>query len=219
MCGRFSLVQRLEILERMFRAKARSALKLPRYNVAPTQPIAAICMDDPQAIQAIEWGFTVFPKDGTPPRRLINAKAETLDARPAYRDAFSVHRCLILADGFFEWQTNGTRRYPKYFRLKNRQPFAFAGLYHKEGEATHGVIVTTAANELVATAHTRMPVVLRDPARWLDPATPPLELQSLLQPFPQDEMEGFTVDPIVNSPEHDSPQCIAPFAPPQLPLF
>ena len=218
MCGRFSLTLRLEALERIFRAKARSKIHLPRYNIAPTQPLVVITKDEPGAIQEIEWGFTLFPKDGAPPRKLINAKSETLQQRAAYRDAFRSQRCLILADGFYEWQSNGGRRYPKYFRMRDGAPFAFAGLYDEEAGARHAVIITTDANDLVATAHTRMPVILSEPQLWLEDG-PPESLQALLHPYPSDAMEGFTVNPVVNSPENDTAQCIAPYEPPQLELF
>lgn len=218
MCGRYSLTMRLDALERIFRAKARSKITLPRYNIAPTQPMAVICNDRPDTIQEIEWGFTLIPTDGTPPRKLINAKSETVQQRAIYREAFKLRRCVILADGFYEWQTNGSRRYPKYFRMRDREPFAFAGLYDEEIGARHAVILTTEANELVATAHTRMPVMLPDPRRWLEDAAPEA-LQALLQPYPTVQMEGFTVNPVVNSPQNDTAECIAPYEPPQLPLF
>lgn len=219
MCGRYSLIQRLEALERIFRAKARSKIALPRYNIAPTQPVAVICNDEPTVIREIEWGFTLFPTDETPPRKLINAKAETLQERAAYRDAFRARRCLVLADGFFEWQTNGARRYPKYFRLRTREPFAFAGLYDEDAGARHAVIVTTQANDLVASAHSRMPVILSDPGKWLDDSLTPQQRQHLLRPYESAPMEGLTVNPIVNSPAYDGADCIEPYDPPQLPLF
>lgn len=218
MCGRFSLTQRLEVLERIFKAKARAKLTLPRYNIAPTQPIAVICGDDPETIDEIDWGITVVPSTGDPPRTLVNAKAETLQQRPAYADAFRTRRCIILADGFYEWHTNGKHRYPRYFRLRDRQPFAFAGIYTEENGRRQGVIVTTQANATVAQAHNRMPVMLRDPQAWLADESPE-QLQGLLVPYQDDEMESFNVNPVVNSPENDSPECIDPFEPPQLGLF
>ncbi|MFN2529483.1 MAG: SOS response-associated peptidase [Candidatus Baltobacteraceae bacterium] len=215
MCGRFSLTQRLEILERMFRAKARSNLALPRYNVAPTQRVVVITNDEPDQLKEIEWGFTVFPTDGSPPRKLVNAKAETLQERPAYREAFASRRCLILADGFYEWESIAGKRYAKYFRLRDRAPFAFAGLYDEENGARRVVIITTEANELVSPVHNRMPVILREPQRWIEPE----DAGSLLAPYDPELMESFTVDPAVNSPENDTELCISPYEPPQLPLF
>ncbi|MBC5816347.1 MAG: SOS response-associated peptidase [Candidatus Eremiobacteraeota bacterium] len=215
MCGRFSLTQRLEILERIFKAKARTKLTLPRYNVAPTQSVVVITNDEPDVLQEIEWGFTVFPTDGSPPRKLVNAKAETLQERPAYRKAFASRRCLIVADGFYEWESIAGKRYAKYFRLRDHQAFAFAGLYDEEGDRRHAVIITTAANELVSPVHNRMPVILREPHRWLEPG----DVSSLLSPYDPELMESFTVNPAVNSPEDDTELCIAPYEPPQLPLF
>lgn len=218
MCGRFSLTQRLDVLERIFKAKARAAAKLPRYNVAPTQPILAIAGDDPHAITEMDWGMTVFPNDGTAPRMLVNAKAETLTQRPLYSAAFRERRCLILADGFFEWRGHGGKRIPQYYRLRSREPFAFAGIYDEEDGERHAVLVTTVPNALVEPVHNRMPVILRDPHAWLS-EDDPQKLGAMLEPYDPGAMESFTVDPIVNSPDHDSPQCIAPYEPPQLDLF
>jgi len=218
MCGRFSLTQRLEVLERIFKAKARANVRLPRYNIAPTQPIPAICGDDPETIVEVEWGFTLVPSSGEPPRLLVNAQAETLEQRPTFAGPFRSNRCLVLADGFYEWQDNGGKRYPRYFRLRSGAPFAFAGLYDEEAGKRHAVIVTTDANGLVAPVHNRMPVMLEDPAMWLR-ETDPARLQAALRPFPPERMESFTVNPVVNSPENDSAECIEPFEPPQLSLF
>ena len=163
MCGRFSLTQRLEVLERIFKAKAHALSgQKARYNIAPTQPILAICQDDPSAIVELEWGITIYPND-EPPRTLVNAKAETLQQRPAYAQAFAGRRCLVLADGFFEWESRAGRRYPHYYRLRNNEPFAFAGVYDQEGPSRHCVIVTTDSNAIVAPVHDRMPVILEDP--------------------------------------------------------
>jgi putative SOS response-associated peptidase YedK len=218
MCGRFSLTQRLEVLERIFKAKARLKSTLPRYNVAPTQPILAISGDDPESIQEMGWGMTVFPTNGAPPRMLVNAKAETLTERPMYAQAFRERRCLILADGFYEWRSHAGKRIPQYFRLRSREPFAFAGIYDEENDARHAVIITTTPNELVAPVHNRMPVLLSDPQAWLR-EDDPQKLSAMLEPYDPRAMESFSVDPIVNSPENDSPECIAPYEPPQLGLF
>lgn len=218
MCGRFSLTQRLEVLERIFKAKAHTASKLPRYNVAPTQPILAIAGDDPESIAEMDWGMTVFPTSGAPPRMLVNAKAETLTERPLYAQAFRERRCLILADGFYEWRSHAGKRVPQYFRLRSHEPFAFAGIYDEENGARHAVIVTTTPNELVAPVHNRMPVLLADPQAWLR-EDDPQKLAALLVPYDPAAMESFSVDPIVNSPENDSPECIAPYDPPQLGFF
>lgn len=218
MCGRFSLTLRLEALERIFRAKARLRSHLPRYNVAPTQPILAIAGDEPETIAEMDWGITIFPTNGAPPRMLVNAKAETLTERPTYAEAFKERRCLILADGFYEWRSHGGKRVPQYFRLRSHEPFAFAGIYDQENSARHAVIITTTPNELVAPVHNRMPVLLTDPQAWLR-EDDPQKLAAMLAPYDARAMESFTVDPVVNSPENDSPECIAPYVPPQLDLF
>lgn len=219
MCGRFSLTQRLDVLERIFKAKARVRDRARAiYNVAPTQPVLAICEDDPQAIVDIDWGFIIYPRSGEAPRLLVNAKAETLQSRPVFADAFLSRRCLILADGFFEWETRAGRRYPKYFRRKDGGPFAFAGLYEEEGQQRHGVIVTCEPNALVAPVHNRMPVILSDPNTWLQ-SNDLAMLQSQLAPFDASAMEAYNVNPAVNAAENDSPQCIEPYEPPEMRLF
>ncbi|GAC1359232.1 MAG: SOS response-associated peptidase [Vulcanimicrobiaceae bacterium] len=218
MCGRFSLTQRLEVLERIFKAKARTRITLPRYNVAPTQPIAVICNDEPQLIQEVDWGLSAFSKSGAPPRLLVNAKAETIQERSMYAGLFASRRCLILADGFFEWETRAGKRYPRYFRLRDGQPFAFAGLYDEQNGKRHAVIITTEANTTVAQSHNRMPVMLAQPERWLS-AEAPQDLHGLLQPYADELMDSFMVDPVVNSPENDTEACITPFEPPELSLF
>lgn len=219
MCGRFSLTQRLDVLERIFKAKAKLRDRArATYNVAPTQPVLAICEDDPQTIVDIDWGFTIYPRSGEPSRLLVNAKAETLHARPMFAEAFAKRRALILADGFFEWETRAGKRYPKYFRRKDGSPFAFAGLFEEEGAQRHGVIITCEPNELVAPVHNRMPVILADPHAWLqssDAAT----LQSQLAPFDATAMQAYNVNPAVNLVDNDSPRCIEPYEPPEMTLF
>ena len=218
MCGRFSLTQRLEVLERIFKAKARAlGGQKARYNIAPTQPVLAICQDDPSTIVELEWGITIYPND-EPPRTLVNAKAETLQQRPAYAQAFAGRRCLVLADGFFEWESRAGRRYPHYYHLRNNEPFAFAGVYDQEGPDRHCVIVTTDSNAVVAPVHDRMPVILEDPRAWLTEEDPN-ELQSMLRPIASSQLEGCTVNPIVNTPEVDSPECIEPYEPKEMKLF
>ena len=218
MCGRFSLTQRLDVLERVFKAKARvHAGQKARYNIAPTQPVLAICQDDPNSIVELDWGIAIYPND-EPPRILVNAKAESLQQRPAYSQAFAGRRCLILADGFFEWESRAGRRYPHYYRLRNNEPFAFAGVYDQEGDQRHCVIITTDSNALVAPVHDRMPVILEDPQAWLK-ENDPGELQAMLQPIASSEMETYTVNPIVNTADVDEPKCIEPYEPKEMSLF
>jgi len=218
MCGRFSLTQRLDVLERIFKAKARArSEQKARYNIAPTQPVLAICQDDPGSIVELDWGITIYPHD-EPPRTLVNAKAETLQQRPAYSQAFTGRRCLVLADGFFEWESRAGRRYPHYYRLRSGEPFAFAGVYDQEGEGRHCVIVTTDANAIVAPVHDRMPVILENAGEWLS-ETDSDKLQAMLRPLPSSELESCTVNPIVNTPEIDAPECIEPYEPKEMKLF
>ncbi|PZR57104.1 MAG: hypothetical protein DLM50_06545 [Candidatus Meridianibacter frigidus] len=217
MCGRYSLTQRLEVLEEIFKAQAR-ALRLKRavYNIAPSQPILAITQEEPGAIEELTWGMEVG-RESQPPRLIVNAKAETLEQRPLFADALQYRRCVILADGFYEWETRAGTRYPRYYRLRNGKPFAFAGVYQQtlgESPNRRAVIITSEANALVSQTHDRMPVILSDPKQWLAAGDP-----KILKPFPSDAMESFPVDPIVNAPENDTEACIRPCQPKELPLF
>lgn len=218
MCGRFSLTQRLDVLERIFKAKARLRTdERARYNIAPTQPVLVICQDEPDAIVELQWGMTIYP-NGEPPRSLVNAKAETLQQRPTFARSFTSRRCLILADGFFEWESRAGRRYPHYYRLRNHEPFAFAGVYDEEADVRRCVIVTTDANSTVAHVHNRMPVILENARAWLE-ETDPEKLQALLRPLPDAALESNLVNPIVNTPDVDSPECIEPYEPKELRLL
>ncbi|HYT88298.1 MAG TPA: SOS response-associated peptidase, partial [Gemmataceae bacterium] len=150
---------------------------------------------------------------------LINARAETVADKPAFRAAFRQRRCLIAADGFYEWQKLERRKQPYYFRLRDGQPFAFAGLWEhweRDDEAVETcTILTTTANELVRPLHERMPVILapRDFDLWLDPKTPKgPALQEVLRPYPAAEMAGYPVGARVNNAKHDEPSCVLPLA-------
>jgi putative SOS response-associated peptidase YedK len=148
---------------------------------------------------------------------MINARAETVDEKASFKHALKKRRCLILADGFYEWKLEGNKKVPYRFTLKNEQPFAFAGLWEKwdkNGEPMYTcTIITTKANELIQNVHDRMPVILPKEAEdiWLDPTIQDHEfLKSLLKPYPAIEFKMFQVSTIVNSPKNDSPECIEP---------
>ena len=221
MCGRFTLtVDPAELKE------ALAGFKFPakfvaRYNVAPTQPVLAIPNDGKNTADFFVWGLIPsWAKDPAMGNRLINARGETLAEKPAFRGGYKYKRCLILADGFYEWKSQpGTKTKGPYFiHVKQGPVFAFAGLWDEwhspDGAAVRScTIVTAAPNELMAKIHNRMPVILqsRDYAEWLDAAPrPPDSLAHLLQPFPAAQMEAYPVSTLVNNPANDLAECMAP---------
>lgn len=199
------------------------AAQEPRYNIAPTQEVAAVrsAAGGPQReLVFFRWGLIPgWADDPGIGNRLINARAETAAEKPSFRSAFRQRRCLILADGFFEWQKLAGRKQPHYFRLRDGQAFAFAGLWEcwqGEGRPVEScTILTTQANELVRPLHERMPVILppEDHGRWLDlAATKPELLEGLLRPYRSEDMVSYPVNLVVNNPRNNSPQCIEPAA-------
>jgi putative SOS response-associated peptidase YedK len=212
MCGRFARTFPAAALARLLGLDGAPELP-PRYNVAPTQPVATARLG-PQGgreLALLRWGLV--PAWSADPRKgFINARAETAAAKPAFRSAFKQRRCLVPADAFFEWQAEGGRKQPYLFRRRDGAPFAFAGLWERwqgrGGEALETCcILTTGANEVVAPVHDRMPVILRpeDFGPWLESGPP-----SLLAPYPAELMVGYPVSPLVNSPRHDGPECLRP---------
>lgn len=193
----------------------------PRYNIAPTQPVAVIAGDAPDRIQFFQWGLIPFwAKDPSIGSKLINARAETLAEKPSFRRSFRERRCLILADAFYEWAAEPGRRgrTPICIRLRSGEPFAFAGLWDEwrspEGDLIRTcAIVTTTPNEMMARFHHRMPVILPRESRaaWLDRSTTdPAELQPLLTQYPAEKMECFAISTAVNNPRNDRPELLEP---------
>jgi putative SOS response-associated peptidase YedK len=164
----------------------------------------------------VRWGLIPFYMKEKPRQPHINARAETVDRTPLFREAFANRRCLIPATGFFEWAKAGKVKQPYRLVLRSRQPFAFAGIWESAkigGERIHSAaIIVTDANAVVARLHDRMPVILSpdDYGRWLDAETPREVARSLLRPFPPELMDAYPVSTIVNSYENDSEECIAP---------
>ncbi len=223
MCGRYTLI-RLEALLDKFPWLARAAPDLlPRYNIAPTQPLLAIASDHPDQFTHLHWGLIPsWAKDRAIGNRMINARAETLTEKPAFRTALQRRRCLIPADGFYEWQPDpaSKRKTPMYIQMKDQKPFAFAGLWDTwqdpAGSALRScTIITTTTNSLMATIHDRMPAILphthyRD---WLDLEKPePAALVKLLAPYPADEMQATPISSYVNIPKNEGPRCIESMA-------
>jgi len=220
MCGRYTLASPTERLAEEFGVDASSIELAPNYNVAPTQKVAAVLEEGGQRrLEVLRWGLIPpWADDPGIGSRMINARSETAPGKPSFRRAFRERRCLIPADGFYEWQrTNGAKQ--PYIHMEGGRPFAFAGLWESwskggEGEVRTCTILTTGANALVGEIHDRMPVILARDAYdvWLDPASERDELTGLLAPYPVDEMEAYPVSRFVNSPSNNDPRCIEPAA-------
>jgi putative SOS response-associated peptidase YedK len=223
MCGRFTLTDPDQDLAVQFNLPEIPDLK-PRYNIAPTQPVAAVRMAPESMVRELamlQWGLIPFwakdPKIGS---RMINARSETVAEKPAFRAAFRHRRCLVVADGFYEWQKIDGGKQPFYICLQDRRPFAFAGLWeHWKGPDDTIIesctLLTTQPNELLRPLHNRMPVILqaKDYDLWLDTEVQQKELlQPLLRAYPPEELEAYPVSRWVNRPQNDAPQCIEPLA-------
>lgn len=220
MCGRFTLAQPELVQQRFDLVDFHETRIQPHFNIAPSQSILTIVQAaaDKRVGQEATWGFVPRWMPPTPGRRPppINARAETLVDQPLFRESLVKWRCLIPADGFYEWRAlPGGGKQPTYIRLKSGELFGFAGLWApgKDGTPPSVVIVTCGPNDLMARIHTRMPVILRpeDEAHWLDSsAADPRALVGLLQPFPPEQMEAFVVAPLVNNVRNDTADLIAP---------
>lgn len=214
MCGRFSVSVLREVLEERFGAHMSALSYIPHYNAAPGQQLPIIKNHEPREITAATWGLVPFwVKDLSQAKPLINARSESVFAKPSFRQAALRRRCLVLADGFYEWQASPQRgKIPYRIALNTNEPFAFAGLYEeREGSSTF-TIITTDANEMMAPIHNRMPVILERQAEslWLSNDAPMDELTNLLTPFPSDLMKAFAISTKVNSPAYDTPDVMAP---------
>jgi putative SOS response-associated peptidase YedK len=221
MCGRYSQSQSAEIIAKAFQVDSVPALK-PRYNIAPTQSVPTVLQTSASTnrqFKMLHWGLIPsWAKDPKMGARLINARAETVNEKPAFRSAFRQRRCLVLADGFYEWQQQEDKKQkqPFYFRLSDGQPFAFAGLWeHWKGadgeEIESCTLLTTEPNELMQPIHNRMPVILdpKDYDLWLDSEVKKPELlQPLLRSYQTEEMTAYPVSKVVNKPTNDTAECI-----------
>jgi putative SOS response-associated peptidase YedK len=218
MCGRFTLTAPAETLARQFQAAEPSFDFEPRYNIAPTQEVPLVRQETNgpgREILLARWGLIPsWSKDG---KGFINARADTVADKPVFRSAFRKRRCLVPANGYYEWQKVGKAKQPYYIYLRDGQPFGFAGLWETwhapDGEVIESCsILTTDANELMRPIHDRMPVIVQ-PAhydRWLDPVNQEVDaLRSLMQPYPASAMAAHAVSTWVNNPRHEGPACIA----------
>ena len=219
MCGRFTLNKSGEAIASAFQLNEVPQL-LPRYNIAPTQLVPTVlhtAENSNRQFHQLRWGLIPsWAKDPQMGTRLINARAETVTEKPSFRSAFRQRRCLVIADGFYEWQRQERKKQPFYFQLQNGQPFAFAGLWERwrspDGEEIQScTILTTEANEILRPIHDRMPVILdsKDYDLWLDPEVQNTEpLQQLLRPYPSEAMTSYAVSTKVNNPANNTPECI-----------
>ncbi len=219
MCGRYSLISDITQLALRFEFEAGGLEQPPRYNIAPTQMVLTVGNGKPRHASYMRWGLalsgTGSVSAGAP---MINARAETLSERPSFRAALKERRCLIPADGFYEWQRTGAGRSPVRVTLASAEPFAFAGLWETwrdpNGDTVGScTIITTQANELLRPIHDRMPVILpRDlESLWLDDGMQdPAALGSLLVPYDSDQMDLYEVSTLVNSAFNDGPELLEP---------
>lgn len=220
MCGRFTLSTPPANLARLFALPEQPDWQ-PKYNIAPTQPVPTVLVGGQgRTFRLMRWGLIPhWAKDLKIGSRLINARSETAAQKPAFRSALKKRRCLIVADGFYEWKRlDGGKKQPYHIRRKDGQPFGFAGLWGRWEDPDADLvesctILTTAADELISQLHDRMPVILQPEHYdlWLDPEVQKVEvIQPLLSPTPTGDMTIFPVSPMVNRPATDNPGCIEP---------
>ena len=224
MCGRFTLASDPEMLQQVFFDFEVPMNLSPRYNISPTQDVAVIANTEDGEIEFFHWGLIPhWAKDPKIGNRMINARSETLAEKPSFRNAYKRRRCLILADGYYEWKRiPGDRlKQPVYIRLKSQKPFALAGLWEvwqadgMDEPLRSCTIITCPPNAFLEKIHHRMPVILPQDAyaAWLAPneQSETDTLQPLLVPYLDEEMEAYPVSRLVNRPMNDSPECIAPY--------
>jgi len=234
-CGRYAFYTPTEAVVRLFGVTENHAPDLtPRYNIAPTQevPVVRLSADGGGGTQParelalVRWGLVPFwAKDPSIGNRMINARGESVAEKPAFRAAFSRRRCLVPADGFFEWQKTVTGKQPWYIHARDGQPLAFAGLWEiwdakgTQAPLASCTIVTTRANDFMKRLHDRMPVILDEEAReaWLDPETPKPLLKGLLEPLDDERLAAYPVSRKVNSPSNESPELLEPVRLPDAP--
>ncbi len=220
MCGRFTITLDASVVQQELQLGEMPKGWIPRYNVAPTQPIPVVAHAEVRKVEWMYWGLVPsWAKDVSIGQKMINARSETLTEKPSFRNAFQRRRCLILADGFYEWHRpkgKGGPAIPYYFRRKDRRSFAFAGLWElwqssAGDELVSAAIITCEPNQLVANIHARMPVILADEVmwEWLKPQTNAV-LQQMLSPLDAALMESYEVSRQVNSPQMDLPELVAP---------
>ena len=218
MCGRFTLTADGQTIQLALGLKD-APVHQARYNIAPSQPVSVVTNQQPDVLNQFQWGLIpLWSKDAAIANKLINARSETAHEKPSFRDAMRSRRCLIPADGYYEWQAtpNSKHKTPMYIFLDEHELFAFAGLWEvwraPSGEDVHScTILTTDSNEVTKPIHHRMPVIIdrENYAAWLQ-SDDERERRALLKPYPSERMEFYPVTKAVNKPENDSPENIVP---------
>ena len=223
MCGRFTLTDPDADIAVQFGLPEIPDIP-PRYNIAPTQPVAAVRLkarEQARELVMLHWGLVPsWVKDPKIGARMINARSETAAQKPSFRAAFRRRRCLVIADGFYEWQKQNGAKQPFFIHFRDARPFAFAGLWEHwlgpdASEIESCTLLTTEPNDFLRPVHNRMPVILKPEAYqlWLDPEVQqPDQIQPLLRPYPAQDMNAYSVSTFVNRPANDSPRCIEPLA-------
>jgi len=220
MCGRFALFAPGQDVAEQFGVVIDHEIA-PRYNIAPTQPVAAIRLDGnsgERELTYFSWGLIPsWAKDPKIGSRMINARSETAAEKPSFRAAFKRRRCLIPASGFYEWQKLSDRKQPTYIHGNHDQLLGLAGLWEvwqsSDGSVIEScTILTTQPNELMAPIHNRMPVIIapEDYSMWLDPGPQPLDALHLMRPYESAAIEAYAVSTAVNSPRNDLAACVEP---------
>jgi putative SOS response-associated peptidase YedK len=219
MCARYTLRTPADLLVERFGLFAPPDLR-PRFNIAPSQLIPVIgakAGGQGRGLAMFRWAFIPHWAQGDAGTKPVNAMSETVATTPMFADSFRQRRCIIPADGFYEWKTVNKRKMPVHFRLKTGEPFGFAGVWDvwngPTGNVFSAAIITTEPNELTREVHDRMPVILArdDEAAWLDPAVADsAKLTSMLRPYPADAIEWVQINPSLNKPSFERPGCLTP---------
>jgi putative SOS response-associated peptidase YedK len=218
MCGRFSLVKTKDELQKRFTADIKGDFK-PQYNIAPLSKCAVITNQAPEEVQFYKWGLIPsWALDNKTAINLINAKSDTIFQKIPFKHLVKSQRCLVLADGFYEWRKEGKLKVPYRFNLNTEEAFAYAGLWDSwKNEITNEIehsftILTTEANKLVSSVHDRMPVILRKDLEklWIAPDITDSQIGSLLKSYDSDAMYSYAVHRDVNDAKNNSPECIKP---------
>ena len=218
MCGRYTLIADLGDLAQRFEFDGTDFSYDPGYNIAPTESVLTVRKIDGREPAFARWGLIPFwAKDPKIGARMINARAETVAEKPAFRNALKRRRCLVLADGYYEWQKTPVGKRPYRIIMKSGEPFAMAGLWETWKDPQGNVvpsctIITTSANDYLAPIHNRMPVILtRESERlWLDAGVEDMNcLSGILTPYPDDNIDAYEVSTMVNSTRNDGPEVIA----------
>lgn len=223
MCGRYTLTQ-IPDLEKIIHPEQAEVLISPRYNIAPTNDCPVIPQEDPHHIHLYRWGLIPhWAKSKSIGYKMINARAETIERKPAFKHGIQKRRCLVLADGFYEWKKKGKAKQPYRIHLTTQDIFSFAGIssiwYDENGIKIESfTIITTEPNDLMEDIHNRMPVILSKEIEldWLDPDLSQEDRKSLMRPFPAQQMKAYPVKPAVGNVRNDDPTLILPFDEPDL---